>query len=712
MVAERILIIDDSPIDARFASKILTEAGYHTTIIHDALEGLSVARQWQPDLILLDVTMPKMDGYQVCQQLKADPDTRDIATVLYTIRDQFIDCLRGIEAGADDFIVKTLSADDFLNHVRKILSERRTGATSPPQALDLSLIRPLANVQDQRALLRLLFGTFNKHGRDAMGVFMGAHVTSVLVDRALEKAAREHSFLRHIDQSHVSSLMFETEAIGAVATEEIVDGFQAFNAELYQLVTKLTRTRLNGVKEARAIQSAFQDMVEELHKKYQERREQVNGSTDQAEDVRGPWSVVPGSKADDEYPGVQDQGPRTPGPRLTKEPGTKDPIDLPDTLTRPYASSAAAPATVPERLEPDCTFDSSGHLIYSNDDLARVLGYSKVELMGRPLQELLTASGKEALQGALERLVEKGTALAKLQLKTKDGAPIQAEAQLVALYDSQGRFAMTRCGLRILPATELLQERDREIEQWRLALHNINEEFSQLASTISHDLRQPLHAILVLCQFLEEEAGGQLNESAHGYIRSIQQAGAKMKEMIEDLVHYARITSSSNAYEEVPLGRLLEQVKEKMTDTLAARRAAVHLMGELPEVRCDRERFTELLTELMTNAVKFNDKAPPVVEVGLVTQDAAAYTFYVKDNGIGIDEPYHESIFRLFHRLHPPEAYEGTGAGLAICRRIVESHGGRIWVRSQLGAGATVFFTLPRNPFGEIPNSKFQTNNK
>lgn len=658
MAVERILIIDDSPIDARFASKILTEAGYHTTIIHDALEGLGVARRLQPDLILLDVTMPKMDGYRVCQQLKADPDTRNITTVLYTIRDQFIDCLRGLEAGADDFIIKTLSADDFLNHVRKILSERQRASSSGlTEALDVNLIGPLASLQDQQELLRLLFGAFNRHVRETMVVFMGAHVTSVLVDRALAKVARTYPFLRRLDQSHVSGLVFDWESLRSVPSEELIEGFQAFNAELHQLVVKLTRTRLNGIKEARAIQSAFQDMVRELHTKYEEMRQQ------QSQQAEG--SLAFGLHPE---PSATEVAPRS---------------------NWPAAAGLGS-------LSPDCTLDSLGQLIYSNDDLAQLVGYSKAELMGRPFQDLLTASGSQALREAMTRLAETGTVQTQIQLKAQDGTPLPAEARLVALYDSQGHFAMARCELRLLSATQLLHERDREVERLTAALDQLNEEFSVLASTLSHDLRQPLHAILVLCQFLEEELGSQLSESAHGYIRSIEQASTRMKEMVEDVVHYARITSSSNAYEEVALGSLLEQVKENLADMLAARNAEVHVMGQLPTVRCDRERFLQLLVELVTNAVKFNDKTPPVVEVGLATQGADGYTFYVKDNGIGIEEPYHELIFRLFYRLHPPEAYEGTGAGLAICRRIVQSHGGRIWVRSQPGAGTTVFFTLPR----------------
>jgi PAS domain S-box-containing protein len=649
MVLERILIIDDSPIDARFASKILTEAGYSTTIIHDAQEALGVARQLQPDLILLDVTMPKMDGYQVCQHLKADPDTRDIATVLYTIRDQFIDCLRGIEAGADDFIIKTLSTEDFLNNVKKILGERRLGYSRAAEALNLPLVQPLAKLKDRHELAQILFSSFNRHVREAMSVILGAHVTSVLVDRAIEKVSNRYPVFRKMDQTHVGGLMFDSEAIQQVPAFELIDGFQAFNNELYQLVTKLTRTRINGVKEARAVASALQDMVRELHAKYEELHGQMG---------------EPVVASEPEAPPASNSEPSTPSPA---------------TLTA------------------DCTFDSSGNLIYSDDDLSRLVGYSKTELMGSPFSNLLTPEGRQAFNRAFDRLVEKGAAQTKLQLKAKDGTVLHAGALLNALYDSQGRFAMTRCALQVVPASLLVQERDEHIEKLKRALHNLNEEFSTLASTISHDLRQPLHAILVLCQFLEEESASQLDEQARGYIGSIEQAGTKMKEMVEDLVHYARITSNSNAYEPVNLRQLMEEVREDLSATLVERGAHLRIVGDLPTVTCDCERFKELVTELITNGIKYNDKTEPAVEVGVVKEDLEGHTFYVKDNGIGIEEPYHESIFRLFHRLHKPEEYSGTGAGLAVARRIVDSHGGRIWVRSQPGAGATVFFTLPRD---------------
>lgn len=647
MAMEKILIIDDSPIDARIAAKILTGAGYTTTIIHDGQEALSTARQGRPDLILLDVTMPKMDGYQVCQQLKADPDTRHIPVTLYTIRDELIDCLKGIEAGADDFILKTSNGDGFLDHVRKILLGQQVGSRSPVESLDLNLIRPLAELQDREELVRLLYNTFNEHVYKAICVMIGAHVARVLVVRAVEKVALRFPFFRWWNQADGLGAPLDWQ-MEEISTVDLIEGFQTFNNYLYQLLSKLTRTRVNGVKEARAVSKAFMDMIRELHARYDELKTQTSHPAPSAQ----------------------------PTPEVTQ---SDRPLNL------------------------DCTLDASGAFIHGSDDLVQGLGYSKHELMGQPFSRILTEESCRVWNRAVAHLVEQGAAQVELQLKAKDGHRLHTEARLSALYDSQGHFTMIRCRLETISTSRMLQGYKDENEKLKRALHHLNEEFSSLASTISHDFRQPLHAILMLCQFLEVEYMSQLDEPAQGYFQSIQQAGVTMKALIEDVVHYARITSNNNVYEAVNLNMLVEEVREDLSATLARRGATLQVVGTLPTVTCDRERFKELLTELITNGLKFNDKTQPLVEVGLLKEDPEGYTFYVKDNGMGIEEPYHESIFRLFHRLHKPEEYEGTGAGLAICRRIIESHGGRLWVRSQLGAGATLFFTLPREVSSPAP---------
>jgi light-regulated signal transduction histidine kinase (bacteriophytochrome) len=137
-----------------------------------------------------------------------------------------------------------------------------------------------------------------------------------------------------------------------------------------------------------------------------------------------------------------------------------------------------------------------------------------------------------------------------------------------------------------------------------------------------------------------------------------------------------------------------------LSDLIHRKGAQVRIEGVLPQVVGDRERIAQLIANLVGNGLKYNQTSPPVVVIGAVdgTGSSSASTIYVRDNGIGIAPQYHEQIFRLFRRLHRREEYEGNGAGLAICKKIVEAHGGRIWVESEAGRGATFYFTLPCPP--------------
>jgi PAS domain S-box-containing protein len=462
----------------------------------------------------------------------------------------------------------------------------------------------------------------------------------------MNNASVKYPIFPHFEQGRPAAFMFDPGKIKEIDIAQLVEGYQTFLHELYQTMMKLTRTRANGAKEARSIAKAFQEMLSELADEH----EKAVAATQQEREREGEGTTI---------------------------------------------FSPLHPSIRPSLPNPECTLDASRVITYANDDLAQMLGYNKVDLIGRPFITLLNELSRTRFDETFNLLGEKGISQPDVQLSASNGSIIPATLRLTALYDTQGNFVMTRCNVHVVSDTERIKQKDREIEQLREAMHRAGEELASVASSISHDLRQPLHAILVLCQFLQEEYAGRLEERGREYLASIEKAASRMKQMVEDVVHYARITSSSNAYEPVDLNQLLDEVREGLAPQLSERRATLLQKGELPVVTCDRERFKELFAHLISNGIKFNNKEQPTVEVSLVKQDTDGYTFFVQDNGIGIEEPYHETIFRLFQRLHKPEEYSGSGAGLAICRRIVESHGGRIWVRAQPNEGSTFFFTLP-----------------
>jgi PAS domain S-box-containing protein len=236
---------------------------------------------------------------------------------------------------------------------------------------------------------------------------------------------------------------------------------------------------------------------------------------------------------------------------------------------------------------------------------------------------------------------------------------------------------------------------ERELVEKTERLEESNRKLEQFSHVVSHDLKEPLRTIEAFSGFLMEDYLGILGEEGAGYLQSMQRSAARMKHMIDDLLKLASIGSKREPFEEIDLRELIAEVRENLEGTLAE--VELQVAPDLPMVIANRTRLAELLSNLISNAVKYNDKSQKRVEINWQVE-GSAYRFRVQDNGIGIDNRYLDKIFELFERLNPRDDYEGTGAGLAICKRIVEELGGEIWAESQEGVGSTFHFTLPRQP--------------
>ena len=228
-------------------------------------------------------------------------------------------------------------------------------------------------------------------------------------------------------------------------------------------------------------------------------------------------------------------------------------------------------------------------------------------------------------------------------------------------------------------------------------LREVNDELDRFVYTASHDLRAPLRGIASFATFLEEDYQAALDEQGREYVEEIRKGATKMNALIEDLLLLSRISRIKNPYEAVEIRSVIDTVLDRIKFDIQQHQVQVVLPEALPVVCCDRIKMTELFLNLINNAIKFSSKnpqQPPRVEIGY-GREGVYHKFWVQDNGIGIDPKYHEQIFGIFKRLHTDKEYEGTGAGLTIIKRIVEDHGGRIWVESALGQGARFCFTIP-----------------
>ena len=225
------------------------------------------------------------------------------------------------------------------------------------------------------------------------------------------------------------------------------------------------------------------------------------------------------------------------------------------------------------------------------------------------------------------------------------------------------------------------------------ALKRSNEELEQFASVASHDLQEPLRTISSFVQLLQKRYQHQLDENADQYIDFIVDATSHMQALIKDLLAYSRIESQPLNRQPTDVAEVLEQVLGSMRTAIAETEATV-THDPLPTLEADRTQLHSLLHNLINNGIKFRGETTPHLHISS-TRKGKMWCLSIKDNGIGIEEVHLERIFRLFHRLHTRRHYEGTGIGLTICKRIVDRHGGDIWVESVPGKGTTFYFTIP-----------------
>jgi light-regulated signal transduction histidine kinase (bacteriophytochrome) len=241
-----------------------------------------------------------------------------------------------------------------------------------------------------------------------------------------------------------------------------------------------------------------------------------------------------------------------------------------------------------------------------------------------------------------------------------------------------------------------ITERRRAAEKTKTLLAELdrsNKELEQFAYVASHDLQEPLRMVSSYTQLLARRYQGRLDSNADEFIAFAVDGAARMQRLINDLLAYSRVSTRGKEFEVTDCNTACELALANLR-TAIDESGAVVTRGLLPTVMADRLQFGQLFQNLIGNAIKYHSDKPPTVHIS-AEQKGNEWVFSIRDNGIGIDPQYANRIFVIFQRLHTREEYPGTGIGLAICKKIVERHAGRIWVESQLGNGATFCFTIP-----------------
>ncbi|SER26040.1 sensor histidine kinase [Lentzea albida] len=248
--------------------------------------------------------------------------------------------------------------------------------------------------------------------------------------------------------------------------------------------------------------------------------------------------------------------------------------------------------------------------------------------------------------------------------------------------------------VRIVDELDQAQERNAALDAATEDLRRSNTELEQFAYVASHDLQEPLRKVASFCQLLERRYRDKLDERGVQYVDFAVDGAKRMQRLINDLLAFSRVGRHRDEQVVVAAADLVEEARGNLSQVLEESGAVVEV-GPLPEVRGEARLLTAVFQNLIGNAVKFHGDEPPHVWVGAEPGEDGMWEFSVRDNGIGIEEQYAERVFVIFQRLHAKETYPGTGIGLSMCRKIVEHHGGRIWLDTTTTAGTTFRFTLP-----------------
>ena len=244
-----------------------------------------------------------------------------------------------------------------------------------------------------------------------------------------------------------------------------------------------------------------------------------------------------------------------------------------------------------------------------------------------------------------------------------------------------------------------ITEREKIAESLKkiaVELQQSNEELEEFAYVASHDLQEPLRIIASYCQLLKEKYYHGLGKEGQKYIDYTVSSAIRMKILIKELLDFSRVGKKDKPFEYVDVKNILQETLTDYQIIIADSGAKIIINDDLPVVFVVRFRMRQLISNIISNALKFKSNRSPVINMGC-RDDNNFWLFYIKDNGIGIDSKFYDRIFGVFKRLYSIDEYPGTGIGLALCKRIVETHGGKIWVDSEEGKGTCIYFTIPKS---------------
>lgn len=626
----KVLVVDDQPSNLRFLSKLLTAQGYQ---VYRAICGqlaLNVAIAHCPDLILLDIRMPEMNGYEVCRRLKATAETEQIPVIFLSVLDEMNDKLQAFRVGGADYITKPFQVEEVLARI-----DKQVGL----QKLQQQLKEQNYQLQQSQSLL--------------------ASILNSSLDGVVAYSAVRNSEGNIVDFQWLL-INPAAEKFYGLLLNEIVGK---------NLLAELSQFRNNGLFDLYVSVVETGETVDREFS-YEHERDTI------------VWLHIVAVKLND--------GLAVTFRNITDRKRAE--IALRDSEERFRAIFEQAAVGIAKTA-------LSGQFMRVNPGFCQIVRYAESELLQKNWQAITHPDDIEADREYVSSLLSGNIQTFSLEkrLLCKDEAVRWANVTVSAMRDAKGTPQYLICAIEDISQRKLVQELLQASldTQTRYAqeLTRSNAELEQFSYVASHDLQAPLSTIAGYAQLLEKRCHNQLDAQGNKFIRNIVNSCGRMQALIDDLLEYSRVGRSEKPFDVIDCNLVFEDACANLQLAIRQDRASV-TRGDLPRVRGDSFQLLQLFQNLIGNAIKYRSSEAPMVRVS-ASRQGDSWVFSVQDNGIGIAEQYHPRIFQLFQRLHSQKQYSGTGIGLAICQRIVDRHGGRLWVESEPNRGSTFYFSIP-----------------
>ena len=626
----KILVVDDQPSNLRFLSELLTAEGYQ---VYRAICGqlaLNAAIVHCPDLILLDIRMPQMNGYEVCQRLKATAQTEQIPVIFLSVLDNINDKLQAFRVGGVDYIAKPFQVEEVLARIDKQVCL---------QKLQQQLKEQNAQLQQSQSLL--------------------ASILNSSLDGVVAYSAVRNSQGNIVD--------FQWLLVNPAAEKISGDAFKALVGK--RLLVEIPQVRNNGLFD---LYVSVVETGETLDQEFYYQHDRVTSA----------WLHIVAVKLNDglavTFRNITDR-------KLGE-------IALRESEERFRAIFEQAAVGIAKT-------SLCGQFIRVNPGFCQIVRYAESELLQLDWQVITHPDDMEADTEYVRLLLsgEIQTFSREKRLLCKDREVCWANVTVSAMRDAEGTAQYLICAIEDISERKLVQELlQASLEtqtRYSQELTRSNAELEQFAYVASHDLQAPLGTIAGYAQLLERRYHNQLDAEGNRFLGNIVNSCVRMQGLIDDLLEYSRVCRSQKRFDLIDCNQLFDDACANLQLAIAKNQASV-TRGDLPRVTGDSFQMLQLFQNLIGNAIKYRSSLPPLVRAHAQRQ-GDNWVFSVQDNGIGIAQQYHGRIFQIFQRLHTQKEYSGTGIGLAICQRIVDRHGGRLWIESEPGRGSIFYFSLP-----------------